>query len=24
LLRDCVNNGVDLYQGDAAFLAQYK
>jgi citronellol/citronellal dehydrogenase len=24
LLRDRVNNGVDLYQGDAAFLAQYK
>src|SRR4029078_10296700 len=24
LLRDRVNNGVDLYQGDEAFLAQYK
>ena len=24
LLQDRVNNGVDLYQGDAAFLAQYK
>jgi NAD(P)-dependent dehydrogenase (short-subunit alcohol dehydrogenase family) len=24
LLRDRVNNGVDLYQGDAEFLAQYK
>ena len=24
LLRDCVNNGVDLYQGDAEFLARYR
>lgn len=24
LLRDRVNNGVDLYQGDEAFLAQYR
>ncbi|HYM14666.1 MAG TPA: SDR family NAD(P)-dependent oxidoreductase [Dehalococcoidia bacterium] len=24
LLRDRVNNGVDLYQGDEAFLAQFK
>jgi NAD(P)-dependent dehydrogenase (short-subunit alcohol dehydrogenase family) len=24
LLRDRVNNGVDLYQGGAEFLAQYK
>jgi citronellol/citronellal dehydrogenase len=24
LLKERVNNGVDLYQGDAAFLAQYK
>ena len=24
LLRDRVNNGKDLYQGDEAFLAQYK
>ena len=24
LLRDRVNNGVDLYQGDAEFLARYK